>query len=817
MTVTTGRSLTLPIEGMTCAACAARIERLLNRLPGTKAAVNFAAGAATIERGDGAPPLDDVVAAIRKAGFDVPTRHVALAIDGMTCVACAGRIERGLNRLPGVSAQVSFASGHADIDYLPTLADPDALIRQVERTGYGATLPSADDTAPAATTDQPARHAAWRRQAGQFLLSLALTAPLLAGMGAMFAGRPDLLPPPAQWVLATLVQGICGRDFYRHAWNALRGGGANMDVLVVMGTSVAWLASTATLLLGHAGPLYFESGATVITLVLLGRLLETRARDRTRAGVESLMRLQPQIAHLDIDGTIQDRPAGSLHVGDVFIVRPGESIPVDGTILQGSSDIDESMLTGEAVPVGKGAGDPVFGATINRDGVLRVRARRVGADTTLARIVRMVQQAQGSKDPVQHLVDRVSAVFVPVVLGIAALTFLAGWAVTGHPAGALTGTIAVLVVACPCALGLATPTAIMVGTGLGARAGLLFRSAESLERLHKITTLILDKTGTLTLGQPELTDILPAPGTSRDTLLSTALALERDSEHPLARAIVAHAAAAGLAAAPLRDVRAIPGHGIQGTDRDGVVLRLGSPRFLAENGCRTDDPGDARATRDGLKALEGQGKTLIGVARGTTLLGHLALADRIRPDAADSIAALHARGIRLVMLTGDNPRTAAAVAARLGLDDVMAGVLPQDKAQEVQRRRAPGQVVGMLGDGINDAPALAAADIGIAMGGGTDIALETADMVLMRGELRGLVDAMDLSRATLAKVRQNLFFAFVYNVLGIPLAALGLLNPAIAGAMMALSSVSVVSNALLLNRWKPRTHPAIPTIIRNPA
>jgi P-type Cu+ transporter len=790
--------ITLPIDGMTCAGCAARIEKVLGRLPGITASVNFATATATVEQQGGIPPLDGIVSAIRNAGFDVPARHVALAIDGMTCVGCATRIETVLNRLPGVDARVNFASGRAEIDYLPGLSGPDALVRQVEKAGYGAALPH--DAASAEARDDAARHqAAWDHQVRLFALSVVLTVPLLGGMVAALAGLHDMLPVWLQWVLATLVQFVCGRSFYRHAWNAVRGGGANMDVLVVMGTSVAWLASSATLVLGLSGPLYFESGATVITLVLLGRLMEARARARTRAGVESLIRLQPQIAHVDIDGTVQERPVASLRVDDVFVVRPGESIPVDGTILDGRSDIDESMLNGESIPVGKGAGDPVFGATINRDGVLRVRARRVGADTTLSRIVRMVQQAQGTKDPVQHLVDRVSAVFVPVVLAIAALTFAVGWAVTGHPAGALTGTIAVLVIACPCALGLATPTAIMVSTGLGARAGLLFRNAEALERLHTITTLVMDKTGTLTRGRPGVTDIVPAEGMAAGTLLSVALALEQNSEHPLARAIAGYAASAGTIAASVRDVRAVPGRGVEGqgesNEDGGGTLRLGSPRFLAESGCSGDE-----AT---VQRLEREGKTVIGVARDARLLGHIALADQIRPDASTTIATLRARGITLVMLTGDNPRTAAAVAARLGLDEVIAGVLPEDKAHEIERRRGPGRIVGMVGDGINDAPALAAADIGIAMGSGSDIALDTADVVLMRGELHGLVDAMDLSRATLAKVRQNLFFAFVYNVLGIPLAAAGWLNPAIAGAAMAMSSVSVVSNALLLNRWKP--------------
>ncbi|MBM9402349.1 copper-translocating P-type ATPase [Gluconacetobacter azotocaptans] len=800
MDISIGRAVTLPIDGMTCAACATRIEKVLTRLPGVTPQVNFAAGTATVGLPDDPASLDNVIGAIRKAGYDVPARHVGLTVEGMTCVACATRIEKVLNRLPGVDAHVNFASGRAEIDYIPGLADPNALIGQVEKAGYGASLPR-DET----PDDQTARHAATgRRQIRLFVLSAILTAPLLAGMAAMLAGVHDLLPLWLQWALATVVQFVCGRSFYRHAWNALRGGGANMDVLVVLGTSVAWLASTATLVLSLPGPVYFESGATVITLVLLGRVLESRARDRTRAGIEGLMRLQPQIAHVEVDGTVEDRPVASLRVGDLFVVRPGESIPVDGTIVDGRSDIDESMLTGEGIPVGKQAGDAVFGATINRDGVLHVRARRVGADTTLSRIVRMVQQAQGTKDPVQHLVDRVSAVFVPAVLAIALLTFVAGWVATGHPAGALTGTIAVLVIACPCALGLATPTAIMVGTGLGARAGLLFRTAEALERAHTVTTLIMDKTGTLTEGRPGVTDIVPGDGISAGRLLSAAYALERDSEHPLARAIVAHAMEAGATGDAVRDVRAIPGRGVQGMRADGAadVLRLGSPRFLAEGGGTGD-----MAT---VERLEQQGKTVIGVADGATILGYIALADRIRPDAAASVASLRARGLHLVMLTGDNARTASVVAGTLGLDDVIAGVLPEDKAHEVEKRRGPGRIVGMVGDGINDAPALAAADIGIAMGSGSDIALDTAEIVLMRSELASLIDAMDLSRATLGKVRQNLFFAFVYNVLGIPLAALGLLNPAIAGAAMAMSSVSVVSNSLLLNRWKPALRKAPP-------
>ncbi|PYD64756.1 heavy metal translocating P-type ATPase [Gluconacetobacter entanii] len=794
-------AVTFPITGMSCAACASRIEKVIRRVPGTTPSVNFATAQATVGLAAPLTPsaLAPVFEAVRKAGFDIPTQTLSLQLTGMSCAACASRIEKLLNRLPGVTAHVNFAAEQADVTYVPGLADLPAMIAQVRRGGFDA-APVRDPTLPSDEGDaQEQDHvAAMRRQRAMFALSAILTLPLLLGMVDMVSGRMDfMLPLWLQCLLATLVQFGCGWPFYQKAYKAIRGGVANMDVLVVMGTTVAWLSSTVIWLFSLKGHVYFESGAVVITLVLLGRLLEARARDRTREGIAGLLRLQPQVAHVERDGKVTDMPVAALRVGDVVVVRPGESIPVDGVVIAGQSDVDQSAMTGESVPVARTVDDHVIGATLNQNGVLRIRTEHVGADSTLSQIVRMVQHAQASHDPVQQLVDRISAVFVPGVLGIALLTFLIGWAVYGHATMALTGTIAVLVVACPCSLGLAVPTAIMVATGRGARAGLLFRDADTLEHAHTIKLLVLDKTGTLTLGQPEVREVTPLPGHDTQHLLAMACALEQDSEHPLARAIVAYGRQHAITPLAVHDVTALPGRGVEGVTAQGERLRLGAPHFVA----------DATDTPEIVTQLEQQGRTVIGVAGARGVVGYIALSDRIRPEAPACIAALRRDGIATLMLTGDNQQAAAAIAGTLGMDRFIAGVLPQDKAAEIEKLRAQGHVVGMVGDGINDAPALAMADIGFAMGHGSDIAVQSAGVILMRDNLGGILDAISLSRATLRKVRQNLFFAFIYNIIGIPLAAFGMLDPAIAGAAMAMSSVSVVTSSLLLNRWHTKTAP----------
>ncbi|MBK7136331.1 MAG: copper-translocating P-type ATPase [Rhodocyclales bacterium] len=787
----------LPIEGMTCAACAARIEKQLNKLPGVSAAVNFASERARVEFDAGTVSAPQLVATIEKAGFKVPPQSLDLSLSGMTCAACATRIETVLNKLPGVEASVNFASEKANIRFVPGQADAESLIAAVRRAGYDARESGLDTRA----AEKERKAAAYRAELKRFWISVVLTLPLVAQMGAMFTGEhQDILPRWLQFALATPVQFWIGWRFYVGAFNALRGGAGNMDVLVALGTSMAWAFSAVVTVLDlHHQHVYFEASAAVITLVLMGKLLEARAKAKTSAAIEALIRLQPQTARILRDGELVEVPVASLNPGDVFVVRPGESVPVDGEVAQGASSVNEAMLTGESLPVAKHPGDKVFAATVNGEGLIQCRATGVGSHTLLAGIIRMVEQAQGSKAPVQRLADRISAIFVPVVTAIALLAFAGWWLFAGDFTNALVNAVAVLVIACPCALGLATPTAIMVGTGRGAAAGILVKNAEALELAKNVEVIVVDKTGTLTLGKPEVTDVVPAPGVETDALLRHAASLEQGASHPLAEAIVAQARERGLALAHPMELRAVPGKGLTAA-LDGEEYALGSPAFLAERGV---------AVPEALLApLANSGKSVVAVSRGLTLLGLIGVADRLRPTSREAVARLRAQGVEVVMLTGDNRATAAAIAREAGIDRYEAEVLPQDKAAAVAKLKAGGKRVGMVGDGINDAPALAAADVSFAIGGGSDVALEAADVTLMRSDLLSVADAIDLSRATLAKIRQNLFFAFIYNVLGIPLAALGMLNPVIAGAAMAMSSVSVVSNSLLLRRWKPQRRDA---------
>ena len=787
------RRLDLPLAGMTCAACAARIEKVLNRLPGVAASVNLASERARIELAAGTTTPQQIVETIEKAGFKVPQQSVELAIEGMSCAACSTRIEKVLNRLPGVDAAVNLAAECARIRYTPGVADVALLISAIEQAGFKARV--ADDTS---RDDEKARKlAAYRRELRRFWISAALTLPLLAQMATMFSGdlhhHQDILPRWLQLLLATPVQFWIGWRFYNGGWKSLRGGGANMDVLVALGTSAAYFFSLfVTLGAIDALPVYFESSAAVITLVLLGKLLEARAKAKTSAAIEALVRLQPKTARVERGGHLIELDVALLIPGDVFIVRPGESLPVDGEVIDGASSVNEAMLTGESMPVAKRAGDRVFAATANGQGMLRCRATGVGEHTLLSGIIRLVAQAQGSKAPVQRLADRISAIFVPVVCAIALATFAAWWAFGGVFSEALVNAVAVLVIACPCALGLATPTAIMVGTGQGASAGILVRNAEALEHAEKIAVLAVDKTGTLTRGEPVVTDLVPL-ALDAESALQLAAALEQGSEHPLARAILQRAE--GLALPAVVDFRALAGRGVEGTV-SGRRLQLGAPNWFADFAL----PGDQIAS------LQGAGKTVVvfveSVAGRRVALALLAIAAPLRETSRAAMARLSAMGIRVVMLTGDNERTAAAIAAQAGIADFRAGILPGEKAAAVNELKSDGRVVAMVGDGINDAPALAAADVSFAIGAGSDAAIEAADMTLVRSDLNGVADAIALSRATLAKIRQNLFFAFIYNVLGIPLAAAGMLNPVFAGAAMAMSSVSVVSNSLLLRRWR---------------
>ncbi|MBK9593956.1 MAG: copper-translocating P-type ATPase [Rhodocyclales bacterium] len=787
----------LPIEGMTCAACAARIEKQLNKLPGVSAAVNFASERARVEFDAGSVNPPQLVATIEKAGFKVPPQSLDLSLSGMTCAACATRIEAVLNKLPGVEASVNFASEKAIIRFVPGQADAESLIAAVRRAGYDARESGLDTRA----AEKERKAAAYRAELKRFWISVVLTLPLVAQMGAMFTGEhQDILPRWLQFALATPVQFWIGWRFYVGAFNALRGGAGNMDVLVALGTSMAWAFSAVVTAADlHHQHVYFEASAAVITLVLMGKLLEARAKAKTSAAIEALIRLQPQTARVLRDGELVEVPVASLNPGDVFVVRPGESVPVDGEVAQGASSVNEAMLTGESLPVAKHPGDKVFAATVNGEGLIQCRATGVGSHTLLAGIIRMVEQAQGSKAPVQRLADRISAIFVPVVTAIALLAFAGWWLFAGDFTNALVNAVAVLVIACPCALGLATPTAIMVGTGRGAAAGILVKNAEALELAKNVEVIVVDKTGTLTLGKPEVTDLVPDGGIAAAELLRIAASLEQGASHPLAEAIVARAREQGIALAQPAELRAVPGKGLTASlDGEGYVL--GSPAFLGERG--------AAVPEALLAPLANSGKSVVAVSRGLTFLGLIGVADRLRPTSREAVARLRAQGIEVVMLTGDNRATAAAIAREAGIDRYEAEVLPQDKAAAVAKLKSGGKRVGMVGDGINDAPALAAADVSFAIGGGSDVALEAADVTLMRSDLLSVADAIDLSRATLAKIRQNLFFAFIYNVLGIPLAALGMLNPVIAGAAMAMSSVSVVSNSLLLRRWKPQRRDA---------
>ncbi len=723
--------------------------------------------------------------------------HVDLALDGMTCAACAARIEKTLNRLPGVEASVNFATESADVRFDRARADVDALLAAVTRAGYAAHVKR--DVEAERVREAARREAAWRSLRRELVIAAVLTAPFLVQMLVMFmpgfAGHDELLPRWLQLALATPVQLIIGRRFYVGAWHALRGGGANMDVLIALGTSIAWLWSAVVTIFGLPGHVYFEASAAIVTLVLLGKALEARARARTSAAIEALLRLQPKVAHVERDGHEIDVPLAAVVVGDRFVVRAGEAMPVDGKVVDGHATADECMLTGESRPVAKSVGDAVFAGTVNLDGILRARATGVGSATLLAGIVRLVGEAQGSKAPIQRLADRVSGIFVPVVVAIAALTFLLTWWLAGGATAALVNAVAVLVIACPCALGLATPTAIIVGTGRAAQLGVLIRNAVALENAGRVTTLIVDKTGTVTEGAPAVTAVHAFENFSRDDVLAAAAALEQGALHPLAQAIVAAARSQDLALPGVTEFRALPGQGAQGAiGDDRRAGHVGSLAFLEGRGVAITSPEVDR--------LIGMGDSIVGVALDGRLAGVITLADRIRATSSAAVARLTHEGIAVEMLSGDNDATVDAVARAVGIERRRGRMTPAQKAEEIRRLQRSGQVVGMVGDGVNDAPALAAADVSFAIGAGSAIAIEAADVTIIRDDLGAVADAIMLSRATRAKIRQNLFFAFAYNVLGIPLAALGFLNPVIAGAAMAMSSVSVVSNALLLRRFR---------------
>jgi len=784
------RTFQLRIEGMSCASCVARVEKALRAAPGViEASVNLATETASVTALPEVAPAS-LGAVVEKAGYHVAEDEIDLDIEGMSCASCVGRVERALRKVDGVlEASVNLATETARVR-VAAGTPVDALLGAAEQAGYPARLHHAEPgSAPVVHGDRERQHVIFA-----VLLSLPLAAPMI---GQPF-GYDWMLPGWLQWLLATPVQFWLGARFYRAGWAALRAGTGNMDLLVALGTSAAYGLSVYLLLEHgeHGMPhLYFEAAAVVITLVLLGKWLEARAKRQTTDAIRALQQLRPEVARVR-DGVVErEVPIARVRTGDLVVVRPGERIAVDGEVVEGISHVNESMITGESLPVARGPGERVTGGSINAEGLLLVRTTAVGAESTLARIIRLVENAQAAKAPIQRLVDKVSAVFVPVVLVIAAASLL-GWSLAGADIEtAILNAVSVLVIACPCALGLATPTAIMAGTGVGARAGILIKDAEALEQAHGVTAVVFDKTGTLTVGQPALVAAQPN-GIDDKTLLELAASVQQGSEHPLARAVLEAAQRQGVSPRPAADVAALPGRGMQarvGTD----VLHLGSTRLMQEQ--RVDlEPLLARA-----RELEGQGNTVSWLASGERLLGLLAFGDRIKPGAERAVGRLRELGVKTVLLTGDNRGSAQAVGGALGIDEVVAEVLPADKAAKVVALKEAGHVVAMVGDGINDAPALAAADVGVAMGTGTDVAMHAAGVTLMRGDPVLVADAIDVSRRTYRKIRQNLFWAFIYNVIGLPLAAFGLLNPVLAGAAMAFSSVSVVANALLLRRWKP--------------
>ena len=784
---------TLPVSGMTCASCAGRVERALLKVPGVAtASVNLANEQVRVESSEA--DVAALIEAVQKAGYGVPVQSLELAIDGMTCASCVGRVERALLKVPGVrSAAVNLASERAHVEVLGP-PDPAALIQAVEAAGYHATASS--ERRPAADAERRLQRERWAVIAG-----LLLAAPLVLPMFGELFGQHWMLPAWIQFLLATPVQFVLGARFYVAGWKAVRAGAGNMDLLVAIGTSAGyglslyqWWATPA----GQMPHLYFEASAVVIALVLLGKYLESRAKRQTSAAIRALEALRPDRATRVIDGREEDVAIAALRLDDLVLVKPGERFPVDGEVIEGESQADEALISGESLPVNKAPGDRITGGAINGEGRLLVRTTALGGETVLARIIRLVEDAQAAKAPIQKLVDKVSQVFVPAVLVIAVFTLI-GWLLTGAPVEvALINAVAVLVIACPCALGLATPAAIMAGTGVAARHGILIKDAEALEVAHAVTAVAFDKTGTLTSGKPQIIHLHAVDG-DEARILRLAGALQRGSEHPLARAVLERCEADGIAVPDVQKSQALSGRGIAGT-LDGQQLALGNRRMLEEYGLQ---PGELLETA---QRWEAEGRTLSWLVEHSPeprILGLFAFGDSLKDGAAAAIAGLAARHIRSHLITGDNRGSARVVAEALHIDDVHAEVLPADKAATVAELKKGGAVVAMVGDGINDAPALAAADVGIAMGGGTDVAMHAAGITLMRGDPRLVPAALDISRRTYRKIQQNLFWAFIYNLVGIPLAAFGFLSPVVAGAAMALSSVSVVSNALLLRSWKP--------------
>ncbi|MEH7791723.1 heavy metal translocating P-type ATPase [Bacillus safensis] len=802
------KEIDFQITGMTCAACAGRIEKGLNRLEGVEdASVNLALETSHIVYETEQLTPDDLKRKVQSLGYDVVMKQAEFDVEGMTCAACANRIEKKINRMDGVDhGSVNFALETLQVTYHPGQTSAKDIKDAVQAIGYSLIEPAADQ---AEEGKKDHRQAAIEKQTARFLFSMILSLPLLWAMVSHFSFTSFIWLPEAfmnPWVqlaLAAPVQFIVGWPFYVGAYKALRNKSANMDVLVALGTSAAFFYSLYESIQSaiggtHEAALYYETSAVLITLIVLGKLMEARAKGRSSEAIQKLMGLQAKEAVIERDGKQMTVPISDVKVNDLVFVKPGEKVPVDGGIIEGTTAIDESMITGESLPVDKTAGDMVIGATINKNGFIKIKATKVGKETALSQIIRVVEQAQGSKAPIQRMADQISGIFVPIVVGIAVLTFLI-WLFfvdPGNVTSALETFIAVIVIACPCALGLATPTSIMAGSGRAAESGILFKGGEHLEVTQSLDTVVLDKTGTVTKGEPSLTDVLAYANWTEDTLLQLAGSAEQQSEHPLARAITDGMKERGLEAVEVEAFQADPGHGIE-AKAAGHKLLIGTRKLLQKHHIQYEQI-EASVT-----TLEEQGKTAMLVAIDGEFAGIVAVADTIKSSSPQAISRLKEQGIHVVMMTGDNKLTAEAIAKQAGINHVIAEVLPEEKAAHIAALQEQGKKVAMVGDGINDAPALATANIGMAVGTGTDVAMEAADITLMTGDLHAIADALEFSKKTMRNIKQNLFWALAYNCIGIPIAAFGFLAPWLAGAAMAFSSVSVVLNALRLQRLKP--------------
>ncbi|CAG9622043.1 heavy metal translocating P-type ATPase [Sutcliffiella rhizosphaerae] len=795
----------LQITGMTCAACSTRVERGLNKLSGVEnATVNLALEHASVTYHPDQITEKEIEKKVEDLGYGVVKEKAEFLITGMTCAACSSRIEKVLSKMDGVHhATVNLALESGTVEYNPSKLQPRDIITRIEKAGYGAT-----EKVEKSEKAETFRQKELEKQQGKFFFSLILTLPLLWAMVSHFSFTsfiylPDMLMNPwVQMALATPVQFFIGWQFYSGAYKALKNKSANMDVLVALGTTAAYVYSVYLSIesIGsnaHMVDLYFETSAVIITLIILGKLFEVRAKGRSSEAIKKLMGLQAKTALVIRDSQEIEVPLEEVLVGDIISVKPGEKVPVDGEIIEGQSAVDESMLTGESIPVDKKASDSVYGSTINKNGFLKIKATKVGRETALAQIIRIVEQAQGSKAPIQRLADKISGIFVPIVVGIAIVTFLVWYFIVdpGNFAQALVNLIAVLVIACPCALGLATPTSIMAGSGRAAELGILFKGGEHLEQTHRITTVVLDKTGTVTNGEPVLTDVLLVEEIDERKVLSLVGAAEKQSEHPLAEAVVTGLKERGIAFGDATSFEAIPGYGVEATVEESSVI-IGTRKLMKRNNIKVD------FAEERIQALEESGKTAMLIAIDGSYKGIIAVADTIKETSKSAITRLKEMDLEVLMMTGDNERTAKAIAGQADIEHVIAEVLPEQKAEEIAKLQKEGKKVAMVGDGINDAPALVTADIGMAIGTGTDVAMEAADITLMRGDLNSIADAIMMSKKTIKNIKQNLFWAFAYNSMGIPVAAIGFLAPWVAGAAMAFSSVSVVLNALRLQKVK---------------